>query len=72
MILAITISIIGYIFIQRIVKKIKTRIEENSLEDNIYTQRTSNLVGKFMFILLMIFLVLAVFQVIGFDTAIIM
>lgn len=71
-VLAIVISIIGYMFIQRIVKKIKIRIEENSLEENIYIQRTSNLVGKFMFILLMIFLILAVFQIIGFDTAIIM
>lgn len=71
-ILAVAVFIIGYILIQRIVKKIKTRIEENSLEADIYIQRTSNLVGKFVFILFMIFLVLAVFQVIGFDTAIIM
>ena len=70
--MAIGIFIIGYIIIQLIVKKIRTRIETNSLEENIYIKRTSGLVGKFVFILLMIFLVLAVFQVIGFDTAIIM
>ncbi|MEI6774462.1 MAG: hypothetical protein WCL18_06860 [bacterium] len=63
-VLAVGIFIIGYIIIQRIVKKIKTRIEENSLDADIYVQRTSSLVGKFVFILLMIFLVLAVFQVI--------
>jgi nitrate reductase NapE component len=55
-----------------IIGKIKTKIEANSLEEDVYSKRTSNLVGKFVFILLMIFLILAVFQVIGFDTAIIM
>lgn len=71
-VLAIGIFIIGYIIIQWIVKKIKIRIEANSLEESIYIKRTSGLVGKFIFILLMIFLILAVFQVIWFDTAIIM
>jgi hypothetical protein len=50
----------------------KKRIQANSLEETVYIKRTSELVGKFVFILLMIFLILAVFQVIGFDTAIIM
>lgn len=71
-VLAIGIFIIGYIFIQRIVAKIRTKIQKNSLADDVYTKKTSTLVGKFVFILLMIFLILAVFQVIGFDTAIIM
>jgi hypothetical protein len=62
--LAIGIFFIGYILIQWIVKRIRTRIEENSLEADIYTQRNSHLVGKMMFILLMIFLILAIFQVI--------
>ncbi len=70
--LAIGVFIAGYILIQWIVKKIKARIEANSLEADIYVKRNSNLVGKFAFVLLMIFLILAVFQVIGFDTAIIM
>lgn len=70
--LGIGVFIAGYIVIQQIVTKIKSRIEENSLQEDIYAKRTSNLVGKFVFILLIIFLVLAVFQVIGFDTAIIM
>lgn len=70
--LAIWIFIIGYILIQRVVNKIKKRIEENSLEEDIYIKKNSTLVGKLVFVLLMIFLILAVFQVIGFDTAIIM
>lgn len=70
--LAIWIFIIGYILIQRVVNKIKKRIEENSLEEDVYIKKNSTLVGKLVFVLLMIFLILAVFQVIGFDTAIIM
>jgi small-conductance mechanosensitive channel len=70
--LAIFVFVAGYIFIQRIVGKIKKRIESNSLESDIYSRRTSGLIGKLVFVLLMIFLILAVFQVIGFDTAIIM
>lgn len=70
--LAVGVFIVGYIFIQRIIRKIKTRIEGNSLEEDVYSKRTSSLVGRFVFILLIIFLVLVVFQVIGFDTAIIM
>jgi len=62
--LAIGIFITGYFLIQWIVKKIRARIEENSLEEDIYTQRNSHLVGKMMSILLMIFLILAIFQVI--------
>jgi hypothetical protein len=63
-VLAVSIFIVGYITIQWIVKKIKTRIETNNLEETIYIKRTSGLVGKFIFIFLMIFLILAVFQVI--------
>lgn len=70
--LAIGTFIIGYILIQLVVKKIRTRIESNSLEPDVYIKKTSGLVGRFVFILLMIFLVLVVFQVIWFDTAIIM
>ncbi len=71
-ILAISIFLIGYRIIKIITNKIKQKIEANSLQHTTYTQNTSDLVGKFIGILLMIFLVLAVFQVIGFDTAIIM
>lgn len=70
--LAIVIFVAGYIIIQWIVAKIKKRIEANSLEETVYIKRTSGLMGKFVAILLMIFLTLAVFQIIGFDTALIM
>lgn len=70
--LTIAVFVIGYIGSKRLVNKIKKRIEWNNLQEDVYAKRTSNLVGKFVFILLMIFLVLATFQVIGFDTAIIM
>lgn len=70
--LAVWVFIAGYILIQRIVNKVRNRIEENSLESDVYSKRTSGLVGKLVFVLLMIFLILSVFQVIGFDTAIIM
>lgn len=71
-VLAIGVFIIGYMAIQIIIGKIRTRIEANNIEENIYSKRTANLVGRFVFILLMIFLILATFQVIWFDTAIIM
>lgn len=70
--LAIWVFIAGYILIQRVVNKVKKRIEDNSLESDIYSKRTSGLVGKLVFVLLMIFLILSVFQVIGLDTALIM
>jgi len=70
--LAIGIFFIGYILIQWVVKKIRTRIEENSLEEDIYVERNADLVGRIIAILLMIFLVLAILQVIWFNTAIIM
>lgn len=70
--LAIGVFVAGYIIIQWIVAKIKKRIEANSLEETVYIKRTSGLIGKFVAILLMIFLTLAVFQIIGFDTALIM
>lgn len=70
--LAIGVFIVWYIIINQIVKKVKNKIIANSLEEDVYIQKTANLVGKMISILLIIFLVLAVFQVIGFDTAIIM
>ena len=71
-ILSVVISIAGYIAIKRIVNKVQTRIEANSLEQDTYIKKTSNLIGKIVFIVLIIFLVLILFQVIGFDTALIM
>lgn len=70
--LVVGISIVGYFFIKRIKTKVESRVQANSIQENIYIQKTSNLAGKFVAILLTIFLILAIFQVIGFDTAIIM
>lgn len=55
-----------------ITHKVEKKIIDNSLQDDIYIQKLSKFTGKIIFIFLMIFTVLVIFQVIGFDTAIIM
>jgi len=60
------------IIIKIIVKKVKDRVQANSLQEDIYSKKLANLAGSMLYILLMIFNILAVFQVIGFDTALIM
>jgi len=62
----------GYFVIQLLVKRVKQRILDNALYEDIYTQKLSELVGSIVFIGLIIFDVLAVFQVIGFDVALLM
>lgn len=71
-ILAIGVFFAIYSISKIIIKKIREKITANSLQDDIYTQKISKLSGQIIFIFLMIFNILAVFQVIGFDTAIIM
>ncbi|MFZ2150836.1 MAG: mechanosensitive ion channel family protein [Candidatus Absconditicoccaceae bacterium] len=62
-----------WIFIKRFTQRVKTRIEENSTQsDEKYTKKISNLIGNMIFVLLMIFNVLIIFGVIGFDVAILM
>ncbi len=61
-----------YLISKAIIKKIREKIERNSLQNDIYTKKISKLSWDIIFIFLMIFNILAVFQVIGFDTAIIM
>ena len=70
--LAVGVFVTFLIIIKIIVKKVKTRIQENSLQEDVYSKRVSNLAGSMLYILLMIFNILAVFQVIGFDVALIM
>lgn len=60
------------VIIKMIVAKVKKRIQENSLQEDMYSKRIANLAGSMLFILLMIFNILAVFEIIGFDTALIM
>lgn len=64
--------IVIYLIIKYIIQRVKTRIEGNSLVPDIYAKRNSKLVGSILFILLMIFNILATFEIIWFNTAIIM
>ncbi len=68
----IGIFIALYITIKYIVNKVKRKIEWESLIADEYAKKNSKLVWSMLFILLMIFNVLATFEIIWFDTAIIM
>lgn len=70
--LATGVFIAFLIVIKTVVAKVKKRIQENSLQEDMYSKRIADLAGSMLFILLMIFNILAVFEVIGFDTALIM
>jgi hypothetical protein len=70
--LAIGVFVAIYIIIRIIVQKVRKRIEANSLQEDIYSKKVSNLSGNVIFVVLMIFNILAIFQIIGFDTAILM
>ena len=70
--LAIGVFITFLIVIKTVVAKVKKRIQENSLQEDIYSKKVANLAGSMLYVLLMIFNILAVFQVIGFDVALIM
>ncbi|MCX6823732.1 MAG: mechanosensitive ion channel family protein [candidate division SR1 bacterium] len=72
MALAVGIFVTFLIIIKMVVAKVKKRIQENSLQEDMYSKRIADLAGSMLFILLMIFNILAVFEVIGFDTALIM
>jgi len=70
--LAVGVFIAFLVIIKTVVNKVKIRIQANSLQEDMYSKRIANLAGSMLFILLMIFNILAVFEVIGFDTALIM
>jgi hypothetical protein len=70
--LAVGIFVAFLIIIKMVVAKVKKRIQDNSLQEDLYSKRIADLAGSMLFILLMIFNILAVFEVIGFDTALIM
>lgn len=70
--LGVFVFVIFYIISKKIVSRIRNRIESNSLQSDVYSKRMAHLVGSMVFILLMIFAVLAVFQVIGFEVALLM
>ncbi|MDD3262890.1 MAG: mechanosensitive ion channel family protein [Candidatus Absconditabacteria bacterium] len=68
----IGVFILIYIIIKYIINKVKNKIEGESLISDDYSKKNSKLVGSILFILLMIFNILATFEIIGFNTAIIM
>ncbi len=70
--LAIGVFIAFLFIIKTVVAKVRKRIQENSLQEDMYSKRIADLAGSMLFILLMIFNILAVFEIIGFDTALIM
>jgi uncharacterized membrane protein YhiD involved in acid resistance len=62
---AAVIFIVIYIFLKRIVSKVKRRIEDHDIQtNNIYSKRLANLIGKILFLIGMIFNVLIIFEVI--------
>ena len=66
------VFVVFYIISKKIVARVRQKIESNSLQSDVYAKRIAQLVGSMIFILLMIFTILAVFQVIGFDVALLM
>lgn len=68
----IGVFILIYIIIKYIINKVKNKIEWESLISDDYSKKNSKLVGSILFILLMIFNILATFEIIWFNTAIIM
>jgi small-conductance mechanosensitive channel len=70
--IAIGVFLVCYIVSKKIVAKIRARVEAHSLVKDTYAQRNSKLIGGVVFILLMIFTILAIFQILGIDMAIIM
>jgi small conductance mechanosensitive channel len=71
-IFAVGIFFVIYFISKFVIERVRRKIENNSLQNDVYTNKVSALVGNIIFIFLMIFDVLVVFQVIGFNTAIIM
>jgi ABC-type Fe3+ transport system permease subunit len=62
--LAVGVFITFLIMIKTVVKKVRERIQQNSLQEDVYSKKVANLAGSMLYILLMIFNILAVFQVI--------
>jgi small-conductance mechanosensitive channel len=70
--IAILVFVVIYYLIKFLTKKAEEKIESNVLQPDIYSKKISALAGNIIYIVLMIFNVLAVFQIIGFDMAILM
>lgn len=70
--LAVGVFVAFLIVSKKIIAKIKERMQANSIQEDVYSKKLADLAGNMIYILLMIFNILAVFQVIGFDVALIM
>jgi small-conductance mechanosensitive channel len=70
--IAIGVFLAIYIISKIIVQKIRKRIIDNSLQTEGYTEKVAKLSGNVVRVFLLVFNILAVFQIIGFDTALIM
>lgn len=68
----IWVFVVIYIIGKIVVGKTKQRIRDNTINEDIYTTKISNLVGNIVMTAFIIFDILAVFQVIWFDVAILM
>ena len=70
--LAVGVFVAFLVVIKQVVARIEQKMQENAIEEDIYSKKVAQLAGSMVYILLMIFNILAVFQVIGFDVALIM
>lgn len=70
--IAVGVFFVIYFISKLIVQKIRKRIIDNSLQTEGYTDKIGKLTGNIARVFLLIFNILAVFQIIGFDTALIM
>lgn len=70
--IAIGVFFVIYFVSKFIVQKVRKRIIDNSLQTEWYTEKIAKLSSNVVRVFLLIFNILAVFQIIGFDTALIM
>ncbi|MCX6823080.1 MAG: mechanosensitive ion channel family protein [candidate division SR1 bacterium] len=70
--LAIGVFLVIYFISNYIVQRVRKRIIDNSLQTEGYTEKIAKLSGNIVRVFFLVFNILAVFQIIGFDTALIM
>ena len=70
--IAVGVFLVIYFISNYIVQKVRKRIIDNSLQTEWYTEKIAKLSGNIVRVFLLVFNILAIFQIIGFDTALIM
>lgn len=70
--IAIGVFLVIYFISTLIVQKVRKKIEDDSLQNDVYTAKVAKLSGNIVRVFLLIFNILAIFQIIGFNTALIM